>query len=86
MSMDTASSDRVVIFGGLGLSSRERLNEIWVYNMKGMQYQDDDFYSFQATICNHKDKNAHILRVNQTKLGRRLSAMEMYLPRDIAVP
>jgi hypothetical protein len=27
--------EKVLVFGGLGTSSKERFNELWSYNMKG---------------------------------------------------
>lgn len=33
-SMDT-DGDRLYIFGGLGVSSKERFNELWIYSIQG---------------------------------------------------
>lgn len=47
--MDT-DGEKVYIFGGLGVSSKERFNELWIYNLKGTNIITINLYCFSVVM------------------------------------
>ena len=46
--MDT-DGERLYIFGGLGVSSKERFNELWIFSVKGTNHYKTVLYHVHVT-------------------------------------